>query len=698
MKHEAKGDRKLAAIMFTDMVGYSALSQKDEALALSLLEEHRRILRQIFPKHNGKEVETAGDSFFVEFASALDAAQCAIQIQRTLFQRNATAKQEKRLSVRIGLHVGDVVHQGKHVHGDGVNIAARIEPCATPGGICLSEDVARQLQNKTNISVVKLGRGELKNIRLPVNIYRIVLPWEEKRLRVVDQLKFFLKKRKALAYVFSVVLAALIILDILSPFTTTSADRNSIAILPFENLSGGTENEYFSDGITEDVIAQLSKIGKLKVISRTSVMQYKNAKRNLRDIGRELNVATILEGSVRRDNNYVRVVAQLLDAHNDEHLWSETYDKELTQIFAIQTAIAKSIADALKTTISPDDSMRLERKPTGSLEAYDLYLQGRYHWNRRIPDELKASITYFEQAIHKDSTYALAYAGLADAYTLLGNFSVLPPKEAYAGAKSSVAKALEINPELADAHTALAFVILHYDWDWPAAEKEFKRALELNPSSARAHGWYSLYLTVMGRFEEALGEGRRAQELDPLSVVTRADAGLALYFMRKYDQAIEQYRKIIEMDPTFAVAYIPLGGSYEQKSMYDSALAAFSWAGMFSKGHPIAVAALAHGYAVSGRLEDAHTMLDLLLERSSDQNTEPYWVGPYWIAAIYTALANRDQAFTWLEKAYNERDGSLVFVKVDPVLDNLRTDPRFSLLLKKMRLQDDEDATQEQPF
>jgi TolB-like protein/class 3 adenylate cyclase/Flp pilus assembly protein TadD len=686
MKHEAKGQRKLAAIMFTDMVGYSALSQTNESLALSLLEEYRRILRQIFPKHNGKEIETAGDSFFVEFASTLDAARCAIQIQRTLFQRNATMSSTKHLRIRIGLHVGDVVHQGKHVHGDGVNIAARIEPCASPGGICLSEDVARQLQNKTEISVVKLGRGELKNIKLPVNIYRIVLPWERSRHGISDQLRFFLKKKRAVVFGLVALLAVVITLAILSPLRTSSADKGSIAVLPFDNLSGEAENEYFSDGITEDVIAQLSKIGRLKVISRTSVMQYKNAKKSLREIGEELHVATILEGSVRREKNHVRVVAQLLDARNDEHLWSETYDRELTQIFSIQTAIAKSIADALQTTISSNDSAQLEVAATDNVEAYDLYLQGRHHWNKRIPEELQASITLFERALDKDPMFALAYAGLADAYTLLGTFSVLSPVDAYPQAKSAVAKALEINPELADAHTALGFVLMHYDWDWSGAEKEFRRALELNPSSARAHGWYSLFLTVMGRFEEALKEGKLARELDPLSVVIKADAGLALYFMRKYDESIGLYRNIIKTDPTFAAAYIPLGGSYEQKSMYDSALAAFSTAGIFSKGHPIAVAALGHGYAVSGRLEDAHTMLELLRERSDSGIGESYWVGPYWVAAIYTALGDQEQAFTWLERGYQERDGAMVFIKVDPTLDPLRSDSRFSALLKKMRL------------
>jgi len=573
--------------MFTDMVGYSALSQKDESLALRLLEEHRTILRRVFPKFSGKEIETAGDSFFVEFASAFDAARCAVQIQKILFERNALAAPEKSIRLRIGLHVGDVVHRGKQVHGDGVNIAARIEPCAPAGGICVSEDVARQLQNKPGISMARLGKGELKNIQLPINIYRIVLPWEKKRSALTDRVRFFFKRKTRYAYSALALLIVLIGLGILSTFTTTSADRNSIAILPFKNLSEEKANEYFSDGITEDVIAHLSKISKLKVICGTSVMQYKNSSKNLRDIGRELNVATILVGSVRRDNHHVRVVAQLLDAHNDQLLWSGTYDKELTQIFAIQTNVAKNIADTLKATMSPHEEARLEEKATESLEAYDLYLQGRFHWSKRIPDELKSSIYYFERAIEQDSTYAIAYAGLADAYTLLGNFSVLSPREAYPKARRAAEKALRLNADLADAHTALAFVLTNYDWNWSAAEKEFKRALELNPSSARAHGWYSLLLAVVGRSGESFRESSQSLELDPLSAATRADAGLSLYFTRKYDKAIEYFKGILEIDPTFAAAYIPLGGAYEQLSMYDEALEAFSKASMFSGGHPL---------------------------------------------------------------------------------------------------------------
>ena len=292
--------RKLAAIMFTDMVGYSALTQENESLALELLEEHRKLVRPIFSDYGGREVETVGDAFFVEFASALDAARCAVQIQRVLFQRNAALEPERHIRLRIGLHLGDVVHRDKHVHGDGVNIAARIEPLARPLGVCLSEDVARQIRNKIDLPLFKLGKGELKNIQLPVDIYRVVMPWEKRQLPLTDRVSFILRSRRIrTAVVPAALLLGALAYYMLSPSTSIPTGRRSIAVLPFRNLSEEAGSEYFSDRITEDIITHISKIRDLKVISRTSIMQYKNSDKSVRDIGNELSVATILEGSVR---------------------------------------------------------------------------------------------------------------------------------------------------------------------------------------------------------------------------------------------------------------------------------------------------------------------------------------------------------------------------------------------------------------
>ncbi len=686
MVEKGRQVRKLAAIMFTDMVGYSALTQKNEALALELLEEQRQLLRPIFPKHNGKEVETAGDAFFVEFASALDATRCAIQIQTMLFQRNSAMEPEQQIRLRIGLHLGDVVHRGKHVHGDGVNIAARVEPCAEPGGICLSEDVARQVENKIELRLIRLAKRELKNIQLPVAIYRIEMPWEKSRPSFGDRFSVALKSNKKFLYgTLAATGVALIVLALLYVFTDVPANSNSIAVLPFDNISGNPEDEYFSDGMTEDVIAQISKIAGLRVISRTSVMQYKTREKSLLDIARELNVGTILEGSVRRAGEQVRIVVQLINAANDDHLWTETYNEKMTDIFSIQSDVAQKIAEKLEAEISPLEKERIEKKFTNNLEAYDLYLRGRYYWNKRLPDKLKMGIEYFKQAIAKDSNYALAYAGLADSYTILGNYNLFPPQQTYPEAKTAALKALSIDPNLAEAHASLGFAIMNYDWDWAAAERELKRAIEINPNYATAHSWYAFLLTVTGRFEEAALPRKKAMELGPRSPVINTDVGLTLYFARRYDEAIERFDKALEIDPAFGLAYVPKGGAYVQKKMYKKAIEEYQ---NFTVGlafahlsHPIPIAALGHVYAVSGRTYDALAMLDYVKEMSDSQ-----YVAPYWMGVLSIGLGKKEQALRWLEKAYEGRDGSMVFLKVDPVFDSIRSDPRFTALLNRMGL------------
>lgn len=678
-------ERRLVAIMFTDMVGYSALTQQNEALALKLLEEHRTILRPIFKKHTGNEIETIGDAFFVEFASALEAVKCAIEIQNKLFERNQPLSGDKRITLRIGIHLGDVVHKGENVLGDGVNIAARIEPLARPGGIAVSEDVFRQIRNKIQFPLENLGRRELKNIEQPIEVYSVTLPWLEKKHKgtrikstpVTRTMKIFRPFRIAIA----ICIIAFIFFYFWQSFDAHVVDRSTIAVLPFQNMSGQIENEYFSDGITEDIITHLSKLNNLKVISRTSVMQYKNSEKSIKQIGKELNVSTILEGSVRRSDNRVRVVAQLIDALTDQHIWSATYDTILTEIFTIQTDVANNIGQALKTKISINEEKQISKQSTEIVEAYDLYLKGRYYWNKMLPDELQLSINYFEQAISQDPNYALAYAGLADAYCVLGNFNVLPPKETYQNAKATASKALRIDPELAEAHASLGYAITFSDWDWAGAEKEFKKAISLNSGYMLAYNWYALFLTAMGSFEEASFLRKKCLELDPLSPVVYADYGLELYFEKKYDLAIEQNLKALELDPLFHAAYITLGGAYIKQTRYAEAIATFSKASMFSKGHAVPTAALGYAYAASGRSEDALMVLELLQEQSKEK-----YVSPYWNAVIYTALNDREKAIKWLQSAYEEKDGSMVFLKVMPVFENLHNDPRFTKLVNKMGL------------
>jgi TolB-like protein/class 3 adenylate cyclase len=591
-------ERKLVAIMFTDIAGYSAMMQKDEALTLELLQEHRKLLRPIFSKYGGREVETAGDSFFVEFTSALEAARCALEMQKGLFERNASAPTEKQIRIRIGLHVGDVVHLGRNVHGDKVNIAARIEPLAEPGGICITQQVYDQIHNQFEAPIMKLGRGELKNIREPMNIYKIVMPWEKKPLPFTERLKFKLRQKKAQQVVATiktllilaiVILAGLYIWQVwnygfrnanlgffslqLAIHGPQSSDKHRIAVLPFINMSGDAENEYFSDGMTEEMISQLSKISDLEVIARTSVMTYKGKDKRVEEIGRELRVGTVLESSVRKAADRLRITVQLINTQNQAHLWAQTYDRDLKDVFAIQSDVAQKVAEALKVRLMAGEKRQVEKKGTEDLEAYNLYLKGRYYWNKLTKEGFQKAIEYFEQAIEKDPTYAQAYTGLADSYTLLGFYAYFPPREVISKAKVAAEKALKLDDTLAEAHASLALIRVHYDWDWSGAESALKRALSLNPNDAKTLHTYAWYLLFIGRLKEAIVVDKRVQELDPLSLQRSVGLGWILIYARQYDHAIEQCRKTLEMDPNFWEAHWCLGSTYSLKGMYEGAIA-----------------------------------------------------------------------------------------------------------------------------
>src|ERR1700719_3334635 len=476
--------RKLAAIMFTDMVGYSALSQRDDKLALELLEEHRRLLREIFPRFNGTEIKTIGDAFLIEFHSALEAAQCAIEIQRTLAKRNHDVTAERRIELKIGLHIGDVVHRSGDVYGDGVNIASRIEQLAAAGGICVSMDVERQVRNALEARFEKLAPTELKNISVAMDLFRIVLPWQQPSKSEIRNPKSEIGQRpRTSAATKWIGIAALLLLAIglawwfahqsgrttkqvvsspslstsrATPSTASAADRKSIAVLPFDNLSHDPENAYFAEGVQDEILTHLAKIGDFKVISRTSTEKYKSAPDNLREIAKQLGVANILEGSVQKASDQVRMNVQLINALNDAHLWADTYDRKLTDIFAVESEIAKSVVEKLQAKLNGRAEQELASRPTENPEAHELYLKGRYFWNKRGTENLRKSIAFFQQAIDKDSAYALAYAGLGDARSLLPIYANTPPRDDVPAALAAARKAVELDDSLAEAHTSLA--------------------------------------------------------------------------------------------------------------------------------------------------------------------------------------------------------------------------------------------------
>src|SRR5262249_46753410 len=515
--------RKLAAIMFTDMAGYTALAQRDEKLALELLEEHRELLRSIFPKFNGAEIKTIGDGFLVEFNSALEAAQCSIEIQRTLAKRNCDVPNERRIELRIGIHIGDVVHRGGDVYGDGVNVASRIEPLANAGGICVSMDVERQIRNALQARFEKLAPTELKNISVPMDLFRIVLPWEQES-EVSGQIRRWTDSpwRKAAARKSSAVLKSrksvligvfgLLLLVALGWWWTTQRNKTgaataglrekSIAVLPFANLSHDPDNAYFAAGIQDEIITRLSKIADLKVISCTSTQRFKSSPDDVPAIAAQLKVGNILEGSVQRTADAVRVNVQLVRGDTDTHLWADTFDRKLSDIFAVESEIAKTVADVLQARLTGSEQHVIAARPTANTEAHQLYLKGRFFWNKRTGNDLKKSIDYFEQAIAADPNYALAYAGIADAYVFLPGYTAGTPRDCYPKAVAAAKKALELDDTLAEARTSLAIAVWLYNFDFAQSIREFQRAIELNPNYAIAHQQYgNIPLVSLGRFD-----------------------------------------------------------------------------------------------------------------------------------------------------------------------------------------------------
>jgi TolB-like protein/DNA-binding winged helix-turn-helix (wHTH) protein/Flp pilus assembly protein TadD len=455
----------------------------------------------------------------------------------------------------------------------------------------------------------------------------------------------------------------------------------SLAVLPLESLSSDASQDYFADGMTDELISDLGQISALRVISRTSVMAYKHARKPLPQIARELNVDVVAEGTVLRSGDRVRITAQLIEASTDKHLWSQSYEGELRDTLALQNEVASSIAEQIRINLNPQERATLKSAKLVNPEAYQSYLKGRYFWNKRTTDGLKVALAYFNQAIDEDPKYAQAYSGLADTYALLGDwqYAVMTTKEALPKAKVAAIKALELDSALGEAHNSLAFCLDGFDWDFDSAGKEFLRAIELNPGYATAHHWYAWHLSLLGRYDEAIAEMRKAENVDPLSLIINADLAELLLLAHDYDDSIRQSRRTIEMDPNFALAHNQLGQAYLQKGMQNEAIAELQRAVQLSAGSPTCIANLACAYAASGQRGEAVKLLSEMKKRSNAS----YSHGSE-IAAIYAALGDKDQAISWLEKGYEERFNPGVLLR--PGFDPLRSDPRFQDLVRRIGL------------
>jgi TolB-like protein/Tfp pilus assembly protein PilF len=455
---------------------------------------------------------------------------------------------------------------------------------------------------------------------------------------------------------------------------------NSLAVLPMVNVSPDAEMEYFSDGITESIINALTQLPKLRVVPRSTVFRYKGPQMDPQQIGRELGVRAVLTGRVLHFGEHLVVNAELIDVANESQLWGEQYNRKPADIFEVQEEISHEISQKLLSKLSGEEKKRLSKRHTHHTEAYREYLKGRFYWNKRTEESFRKGIENFRLAIELDPNYALAYAGLADSYILLGFYGAEAPDEVMPKAKAAAVKALELDDSLAEAHNSLAYIHFSYEWKWSAAEREFKKAIKLNPKYATVHHWYAFKLAAMGRHDDAVAEMMLARELDPLALIINAEVGWAYYFGRRYDKAIEQYQKTLEMDPGFGVAHMFLGTAHTQQERFTEAISDLRKAVELSGGSPLMKAMLGHALGRAGDREAAETMIDELTKPSAG------YVSAYNVALIYAGLGETDQTLSWLARAVDQHDLFLAWMNVEPMFDSVRDDPRFSELITRIGL------------
>jgi TolB-like protein/Tfp pilus assembly protein PilF/class 3 adenylate cyclase len=674
---------EIGHVLFVDIVGYSKLLINEQSERIQELREIVRGTEQFrLAEAEAKLMRLpTGDGGALVFRTSPEApVLCALEISKAL-------KNHPELHVRMGIHSGPVnevadLNEQMNMAGAGVNIAQRVMDCGDAGHILLSKHAAEDLgeyrqwqlqlhdlgecdvKHGGRLHVVNLYTGEVGNPQVPTKFRQAV----KKRRRALIALLILLAAAVGGGYYF------------FSQRLPFKAPDKSIAVLPFENLSHDPDNAYFAEGMQDEILARLSKIADLKVISRTSTQKYKSAPDNLREIARQLGVANILEGSVQKSGDAVRVNVQLINALNEAHLWGDIYDRKLTDIFAVESDIAKTIADTLQAKLTGAERQLIAAQPTSDTTAYELYLKGRLLWSKRGGENLRQAIAFYEQAIARDPNYALAYAAMAEAYVLLPFYAGTAQGEVFPKAKAAALKALQLDDKLAEAHTALAFLLCMDDLDMAGSISEFQRAIALNPNYATAHHWYGFGpLLALGRFEDAIAEGKRAIELDPLSPIINAALGQTLSIARRYDEAIAQLRKTLEIDPTFYYAHYSLGIALQLKGDMPGAITEYAKAQQLSDDLRVQVL-LANIKALSGEKEAAVQMLAELEELSRHR-----YVRSYWRALLYLSLGKRDEAIRWLEKGVADHEGlEIAWIKVDPLLDPLRGDPRFEALVQKV--------------
>ena len=641
--------RKLVAIMFADMTGFTAMMQEDEAKAKILRNRQQKTLESLIPSYNGTIVQFFGDGTLSIFDSAIDAVKCGIDIQKEL-------QKEPKVKLRIGIHSGDVVYDTKGLYGDCVNLASRIESVSVPGGVLISDKVFDEVKNQSEIKTISLGKVNLKNVKRPVEVYAITNEG--------------------------------LVIPTAAQVGIRAGSDKSIAVLPFINMSADPENEYFSDGISEEILNALTHVEGIQVTARSSSFSFKGKNEDVRQIGAKLGVLNVLEGTVRRAGKKVRINVQLINTTDGYHAWSETYDRELEDIFEVQDEIATKIVTRLKENFAVNEKKEnVVKTPTENIDAYNLYLKGRYYWNKSNPEDIKRAISTFEEAILLDPNFALPYCSLSYCYSFLGSSGILPPAEAYPKAKDYTLKAIELDPNHAESHLSLATIKFYHNWDFDGAEVSLNKAHDLGLNSSlfnQVHGWF---LIAKGDFEKAIEKIQQALILDPLSLPLMSTLADAYAFAGRFEEALAQDTKIIEMEPNFRRAFESRGMTYLAMGEYEKAIKDLEH---YHKlvGHPLkGLSSLGHAYAAAGYHDKAMECAEKIKLR---QEKEPNVILHMDFAFLYSGMNELDLAFQYLNKTYEQRMGiaclGMIFCIRYPMLKELKSDQRFTQLLQKMGL------------
>lgn len=642
--------RQLAAIMFTDIEGYTAIMQQSEKRAIALKDRHRLILEKEHKNFNGTIVQYYGDGTLSIFSSVVQAVQCALTMQECYCQWPS-------VPVKIGLHLGDIITDDGHVFGDGVNVASRVESLGMPGSVLLSDKVNNELLNHPHLRTISMGTYQFKNVETLVEVF--ALDHEGLVIPVPDSLKGKTQEK--------------------TPPPVSTVPKKSIAVLPFVNMSNDPEQEYFSDGMAEEILNSLSHLNDLKVAGRTSSFQFKGKNLDLREVGEKLGVSTVLEGSVRKQNNRLRVTAQLINVEDGFHLWSERFDRDMDDIFAIQDEVALSITEKLKITLLDTEKALITTAHTDDKEAYDLYLKGRFYWNRRGPG-LKKGLEYFLKAAELDPEFSLAHAGIADTYALFAFYSILPPDDVIPKAREAAERAISLNPSRVEPYSVLAYITTFYDWNWAESKKQFEKAFAINPDYAPAHYWYSNYLSWVEKdYVHSTEEAYKSIELDPL--ISHSHNTLTSVFVctGRYEEARKSSQLAIDLDANSFLAYTSLGMASYGLGKNEEAIEAIKLAVTVSGRHQYALFMMSWLYSKLDNITEAQKILDELKMRS----------GTEFISGLSLAVAAYcsnyyDEAYEFLERAFEEKASLLVSIDVWPFFSFIKTDPRFQPFLKRM--------------